>query len=119
MAKKKKTQLKPVARGFATQSVPKKTIDAKSEDPDTEASVTPAEDIVTTPEASASLTSGQTSTLHPLVGQDQFDPEQAEQQSLQNLVDKFQERTEKEIVRTLKVCTSCRQNMSKLTFHRP
>ena len=34
---------------------------------------------------------------------DQFDPEKAEEQSLQNLVDRHQERTEKEIVRTIKV----------------
>lgn len=92
MAKKKKTQLKPVARGFATTSVPKKAVQ-------------PVE----------AVEEGNTADDEPLMAEveesiqpvashnqsDEFDPEKAEEQSLQNLVDRLQERTEKEVTRSV------------------
>lgn len=99
MAKKKKTQLKPVARGFATTSVPKKVV--PEEEPPS------GDDLI--------ASTGDESALKPTIpggGQgsqpvapveDEYDPDKAEEQSLQNLVDKLQDRTEKEIVRTIKV----------------
>jgi len=83
MAKKKKTQLKPVARGFATTSVPKKVplselaSDADYQDGDVDA---PLRDEQGTNETVA--------------------PEGSEaEQLLQSLVDKLQEKTEREITR--------------------
>lgn len=100
MAKKKKTQLKPVARGFATTSQPKKVVPPPEEpEPTPEANAVDAEP--------APIDSAGAST--PVASQesvDDFDPEKVEEQSLQNLVDKFQEKTEKDIVRTVKVCRS-------------
>ncbi len=97
MAKKKKSQLKPVARGFATVSVPKKVVPIEAEDP-----VMP--DSVVIPSTS-SIMNGETGNERA-VSRDQsveemedFDPEKVEEQSLQNLVDQLQEKTEKEIVR--------------------
>ncbi|KAG6867811.1 hypothetical protein C0993_010745 [Termitomyces sp. T159_Od127] len=95
MAKKKKTQLKPVARGFATTSVPKKITQKEAEETEivsrdgTEGSGTS----VSGKTLSGGLTTA-SSTPH--------DPEKVEEQALQNLVDKLQERTEKEITRPLK-----------------
>ncbi|CDO72377.1 hypothetical protein BN946_scf184977.g76 [Trametes cinnabarina] len=91
--KKKKTQLKPVARGFATTSVPKKIVDVPKEP-----HVPPASD---GPDASAeqlqsSGTTGETlkATVGPVLSE--------EDQSLQNLIDKFQDKVEKEVARTVK-----------------
>ncbi|KDQ63609.1 hypothetical protein JAAARDRAFT_119632 [Jaapia argillacea MUCL 33604] len=93
MAKKKKTQLKPVVRGFATTSVPKKVVQSVEEPTEAE----PLAD-------DGGLDGGETKkdqedARHQV---DEFDPDKADEQSLQNLVDKFQEKTEKEIVRTVK-----------------
>ncbi|KAG5648098.1 hypothetical protein DXG03_007133 [Asterophora parasitica] len=97
MAKKKKTQLKPVARGFATTSVPKKV---------TQAEVLEAENGVSdavVEEVKADLWKGKTAAaVVPTAPSDEFDPDKVEEQSLQNLVDKLQEKTEKEITRTVK-----------------
>ncbi|KAH0590581.1 hypothetical protein H2248_000717 [Termitomyces sp. 'cryptogamus'] len=98
MAKKKKTQLKPLARGFATTSVPKKVTLVEAEQKET----TPDNQI----EESILSVQGETSTDVTIVSlnlQDEFDPEKVEEQSLQNLVDKLQEKTEKEIARAVKV----------------
>lgn len=92
MAKKKKTQLKPVARGFATTSVPKK--------------VAPVE-----PEPASSEAAVQQTDSEPLGGSVSQDPgssnapveKDAEQEDLQSCIDKYQERTEREINRTVKV----------------
>lgn len=97
MAKKKKSQLKPVARGFATTSVPKKVVENEQN----------TDDMTTNTTAEEAPTSD---TLHPTVAHVQsdvpqdhsFDPDQVEEQSLQNLVDKYQEKTEKETLRTMK-----------------
>ncbi|KAG6832456.1 hypothetical protein H0H92_001502 [Tricholoma furcatifolium] len=94
MAKKKKTQLKPVARGFATTSVPKKVTPVEAPEPESNMN-NDLEQPVVVGEALAGAV-----VIPP--PQDQFDPEKVDEQSLQNLVDKLQERTEKEIIRTVK-----------------
>lgn len=101
MAKKKKTQLKPVARGFATTSVPKKVI-----------TVVQTEDQPNVPGVSASLEDETERTENvkeascdmAVQPNEAFDADKVEEQSLQNLVDKLQEKTEKDILRTVKVC---------------
>ncbi|EIN14170.1 P-loop containing nucleoside triphosphate hydrolase protein [Punctularia strigosozonata HHB-11173 SS5] len=95
MAKKKKTALKPVARGFATTSVPKKVVQEQAPEAE-ESSAEP------TLESGVSTHGTASAAVKPDVV-DGLDPVKAEEQSLQNLVDKFQEKTEKEIVRTVKV----------------
>jgi ATP-dependent RNA helicase DHX29 len=97
MAKKKKTQLKPVVRGFATTSVPKKAVPV-GEDAEPSTSVTSIEEDV--PKAANQPTSAATPTQALA---DEFDPNKVEEQSLQNLVDRLQLTTEKDIVRTVKV----------------
>ncbi|KAG6911865.1 hypothetical protein DXG01_000112 [Tephrocybe rancida] len=97
MAKKKKTQLKPVARGFATTSVPKKIIPVEVVEAESNADTNLEEPTIPdTGELPAGLPSG------PSNVDDEFDPEKVEEQSLQNLVDKFQEKTEKEVTRAVK-----------------
>jgi ATP-dependent RNA helicase DHX29 len=99
MAKKKKTQLKPVARGFATTSVPKKVVPVE-EDTEAPTSATGSsmeEDVPRIDNGSISnITSAQAQA-------DEFDPNKVEEQSLQNLVDRLQSTTEKDIIRTVKV----------------
>jgi len=99
MAKKKKTQLKPVARGFATTSVPKKPV-VIDEPPI-------AQDIPVPEEDSPSNINGNGDAMSKTPGADpngmEFDLAKAEEQSLQNIIDKYQEKTEKEITRTIKV----------------
>jgi ATP-dependent RNA helicase DHX29 len=101
MAKKKKTQLKPVARGFATTSVPKKVLPAELNE-QMEVGV----DVAETPGVENGTTPVVPSPEHPVphAGDDEFDLDKVEEQSLQNLVDRLQEKTEKEIVRAVKVC---------------
>lgn len=87
MAKKKKTQLKPVARGFAVTSVPKKTIQV---DEDRDESLTvPSEPHIEEKGSSAAESSANAE-------RDSVSPEE---QALQSLVDTLQEKTEKEISR--------------------
>lgn len=89
MAKKKKT-LKPVARGFATVSVPKKPV--PSEQPD---------DIA---ERAGDTSGAQTSdTPTASVAPPEPDPETLEENALQTIVEKLQDKTEKDIVRSIKV----------------
>lgn len=95
MAKKKKTQLKPEARGFAVKSIPKK---APLEQGDTKGEVPPTVETLDEQDAQP----------HPEPIKDEvLNSQTAEERSLQDIVDKLQEKTEKEIVRTLKVreCT--------------
>jgi ATP-dependent RNA helicase DHX29 len=95
---KKKTHLKPVARGFATTSIPKKV--APVED-DVEGSASANGSLEeTVPKADNSPTP---STVPTQAQSDEFDPGKVEEQSLQNLVDRLQSTTEKDIVRTIKV----------------
>ena len=97
MAKKKKA-LKPVARGFATVSVPKKP--APSDQPEDTTEMT-------------GDTSGAQSSDTPTasVAPPQTDPITLEENSLQAIVEKFQDKTEKDIVRSIKVSYHlCRMN---------
>lgn len=105
MAKKKKTQLKPIARGFATTSQPKKVVPVHED----EAPSTPEQNPAVLKEAEATLAShpeqdAPDAASAPAVPvSKEFDPEKAEEQSLQNLVDKLQEKVEKDIKRSVKV----------------
>ncbi|KAH9944510.1 P-loop containing nucleoside triphosphate hydrolase protein [Epithele typhae] len=92
--KKKKTQLKPVARGFATTSVPKKVVEPppELETAETKDISTPSNEQVDTASANRQ---GTTSTDGPqaLSGEDEV---------LQGFVDRFQDKVEKDIVRAVK-----------------
>lgn len=94
MAKKKKTQLKPVPRGFATTSVPKKVVEAETEDTSSPASTDEAKG-----DGDQVVENGNVTGVPEQAVQEEFDLDKVEEQSLQNLVDKYQEKTEKEIVR--------------------
>ncbi|KAJ3558034.1 hypothetical protein NM688_g1149 [Phlebia brevispora] len=104
MAKKKKTQLKPVARGFATQSVPKKIVDVQPEqEPNPSSAPLPTEEEVAgLPAASKGVSEGGTLQVASTEGTQWSDTEKAEERALQALVDKHQERIEREVVRTVK-----------------
>ena len=93
MPKKKRTQLKPVARGFATTSVPKKVLP----DPIMDTSPATSSSIQSIPEDPTDTVKGLGTTTTS--SNEEFDPDSVDEQSIQNLIDKFQERTEKEIVR--------------------
>ncbi|KAF8844041.1 P-loop containing nucleoside triphosphate hydrolase protein [Paxillus ammoniavirescens] len=100
MAKKKKTQLKPVARGFATTSIPKKVVQVEEAEPpanEPPASAGSMAEIVTSGEMSGGP-QAPTQDTPP----DEFDADRVEEQSLQNMIEKFQEKTEKEISRAIK-----------------
>lgn len=115
MAKKKKTQLKPVARGFATQSVPKKVVEIEA-DPDPSSSSPTAPPSPAPEEASGAAAGAATSDVRPTEG-DQFDAtKQAEERALQDLVDNYQDRTEKEVVRTVKVRSTSSQLYVPIEF---
>lgn len=86
MAKKKKTQLKPVARGFATTSVPKKVVEASVPDEPATPRLPPS-------------TGTQTPVDTQEPPQETPDPASLHEQLLQNVVDKLQDKTEKEISR--------------------
>ncbi|KAF8167975.1 P-loop containing nucleoside triphosphate hydrolase protein [Crassisporium funariophilum] len=97
MAKKKKTQLKPVARGFATVSMPKKAVELQSDNVDSSSVQSSSE-----PEHHDAINEQDSplpSNVHP---SEEFDPDLVDEQSLQNIIDKFQDKTEKEITRTIK-----------------
>jgi ATP-dependent RNA helicase DHX29 len=85
MAKKKKTQLKPVARGFAVTSMPKKTI--HGDENQDESSTIPSESHNEEKGSPATECSAERDSVSP------------EEQALQNLVDTLQDKTEKEISR--------------------
>lgn len=95
MAKKKKTQLKPVARGFATTSLPKKVVPVVDDEPDSSS--------LGGDGAQAVLGEVKPSDTNAAVQNDEFDVDKLEEQSLQNLVDKLQEKTEKDIIRFVSV----------------
>ncbi|KAG6879737.1 hypothetical protein C0992_012340 [Termitomyces sp. T32_za158] len=105
MAKKKKTQLKPVARGFATTSVPKKVTSKEAE----ETEVAPHNKFEESGTSVSEKTSPGGVTAASSALHDEFDPEKVEEQALQNLVDKLQERTEKEITRAVKAIETDRR----------
>ena len=96
MAKKKKSQLKPVARGFATTSVAKKaTPEVQDEAVEDSATGNSAEANEPSGSNSAGAQSGQADTVVPTLSD--------EEKSWQSFVDKYQDRVEKEITRTVKV----------------
>lgn len=93
MAKKKKTQLKPVARGFATTSLPKKVI---------------PEDVPASEPLSVEISAGRANAdgdghgTPPVQSGDEKQTSRIispEESNLQNLVDRFQDKTEKEVSR--------------------
>jgi ATP-dependent RNA helicase DHX29 len=95
--KKKKTQLKPIVRGFATTSQPKKIIKEDALEPESTNSL---------------LSKDNAAHLEPNIDQvSNKDPPLAsstssvEEQSLQYLVDKLQDKTEKEISRFFLSCS--------------
>jgi len=95
MGKKKRTQLKPISRGFATTSIPSKkalaeTEPATQEEPPSGPNETNAVDVVSAGSSDTQPVSGSSSNV--------------QEQALQELVDKWQEKTEREVGRTLKVC---------------
>ena len=107
MAKKKKTQLKPIARGFATTSQPKKVVPVQEDEvpstpEQTAASLKESQvTVASTPEKDIPVAAAAAVATVP--ESKEFDPDKVEEQSLQNLVDKLQEKVEKDIKRTVKV----------------
>ncbi|CAA7266563.1 unnamed protein product [Cyclocybe aegerita] len=99
MAKKKKTQLKPVARGFATTSLPKKTVHENLADPGGVTDVQP--DASVSNETNDDVNRGEiaSTATHP---NNDHELQSAEELELQSFIEKFQEKTEKEISRTMK-----------------
>ena len=90
--KKKKTQLKPVARGFATTSVPKKVVEEPKK-PEV-------------PEVEEPVVDGQSNGSEPtgnIAGADVPAALSEADQVLQTFIDRFQDKVEKEIVRAVKV----------------
>ncbi|KAF8140157.1 hypothetical protein EV363DRAFT_331186 [Boletus edulis] len=100
MPKKKKTQLKPVARGFTTTSIPKKAVQVEESSPPAD-EVPPSESEGLVTEA-AETSADQAAVRGALRDSANFDAEQDEQPFLQTLVDKYQEKTEKELSRAIK-----------------
>ncbi|KAH9835693.1 P-loop containing nucleoside triphosphate hydrolase protein [Rhodofomes roseus] len=107
--KKKKTQLKPVARGFATTSMPKKVVPAVDASEDNSSSAD-LKDIEVQGEASSS--SGDVSkSADSAPGQSEQDVDPG----LQGFVDKLQDKTEKDIVRTIKAIEQERRFAETMT----
>ena len=102
MAKKKKG-LKSTNRGFAVTSIPKKAPPEPTPQDDSDAKV-----------ECASAEVSHTTQTHELVEDETLSRQNAEERSLQELVDRLQERTEKEIVRTIKVRECKYERLSQL-----
>ena len=98
MAKKKKTRLGPVVRGFATTSVPKKVVLEEEVPAGFDSSTSTGEETNT----QISVNQGTGDGTEPAPSE-QVDSDKTEEKELQTLIDKLQDRTEKEIVRTVKV----------------
>lgn len=100
MAKKKKSQLKPVARGFATTSQPSKRALAEAQEAaaiaETEAAAAPTPG--PTPDQAASVTP----TGDPSAVTDSKELD-SEEQAWQDMVDRWQNKTDREITRTVQV----------------
>lgn len=92
---KKKTQLKPVARGFATTSLPKKTIPT----PEVLFDQTMPDLLKSSPDARSAIASEDGDASPDVVANKDANHNNVEEQYLQGLVDKLQEKTEKEILR--------------------
>ncbi len=94
MAKKKKTQLKPIARGFATTSLPKKIVPESLPSPSIE-----SETLVEDATQSAGADTGDKAEQSTSSAKADLDAMSAEDIFLQSLVDKLQDKTDKEISR--------------------
>ncbi|KAI0757146.1 P-loop containing nucleoside triphosphate hydrolase protein [Daedaleopsis nitida] len=90
--KKKKSQLKPVARGFATTSVPKKVVEVPKE-PEAPA---PEDESGPSNEQGGSAAPEQGGKANGATALSEAD------QVLQGFIDKFQDKVEKEVVRSVK-----------------
>lgn len=100
MPKKKKPQLKPVARGFATTSVPSKKAIANSESASTAGySESKLDDA---PNDNPGDTTVASTSTDP-VNSEANDSKSAEEVFLQSIVERLQDKTEREIGRALKV----------------
>ncbi|KAJ7235880.1 P-loop containing nucleoside triphosphate hydrolase protein [Mycena haematopus] len=97
MGKRKKTQLKPVARGFATTSVPKKVTLSETKAVDSQPSATEQEE---SGGEDGPKVAGHPRAVAKQSASDEFDPEKVEEQSLQNLVDSKQDKMTQEISRS-------------------
>lgn len=96
MPKKKKTQLKPVNRGFATTSIASKKAVAEEQERKDAADKAPKKNEVSA--ASVPPTSPGRSSSAVALNQEELE--------LRAFSEKWQEKTEREIGRTLKVCSS-------------
>ncbi|XP_006454441.1 hypothetical protein AGABI2DRAFT_182424 [Agaricus bisporus var. bisporus H97] len=113
MAKKKKTQLKPVNRGFATVSVPKKIAPVEDiEDKlieDTSGSSLPGRSV------GDELESTKDAQAQPTGDSDLM---KLEEQLLQSLVDRHQDKTEKEITRySIETDRNLSKNLNRVELH--
>lgn len=109
MAKKKKTQLKPVARPFATASVPKKVVPELVLEEVPDGSAVPGDDNQASGDGDTQRVDSKGSARSTKVSAPEPESEEvkalrAEELELQGLVDKLQDKTEKEINRNIKVC---------------
>lgn len=95
MAKKKKTQLKPVVRGFATTSIPKKVVQPSEEERAEEPTTATTED---SPPAKDEGTPSQVDKTDASTD----NAGTPEEQASQSMIDKYQDKTEREVVRTIK-----------------
>lgn len=115
MAKKKKSQLKPVVRGFATTSVAKKVTPEVQNDADEDSTSMPHIDNIESSDSPANdAGSGQQNPITNGLSD--------EEKLLQSFVDKYQDRVEREVTRAVKVmqvntfvfCSSLIQRKSRL-----
>lgn len=103
MAKKKKSQLKPVARGFATTSQPSKRALAEAQEA---AAIAESEAAADSTSAPPRPTPDQTASVTPTggpsvaTGSDELD---FEEQTWQDMVDRWQNKTDRDIARTIQV----------------
>src|SRR5258708_32119410 len=95
MPKKKKTQQKPIPRGFAVTSIPKKAPPEPLPQDDSDAKVT-------VESALPSATVSHPAPTHELIKDETLRCQNAEERSSQELVDRLQERTQEAIVRRIK-----------------
>ena len=102
MAKKKKAALKPVARGFATTSQPKKIVpEPESEavtDPEDDASKTEIHNAVSGADGSGGVCNGKVAE-----GLDWEDDSKLEEGIYQGYVERLQEKGDREVAKILKV----------------
>jgi ATP-dependent RNA helicase DHX29 len=109
MAKKKKTALKPVARGFATTSQPKKVV----AEPETEDSTVPEDGAPPTDSQDGVLgvngTNRETAEK-AAEGLDWEDDSKLEEGIYQGYVERLQEKGDREVAKILKVSPCLRYN---------